>query len=83
MIPLAEEAIEAGSADHLAGLLAEGVRQETIERFKAMMSAKATAGASVEAARAYVEAMLGLQVWAHKLYGAIHAAAHRSEPNDH
>ena len=28
----------------------------------------------VNEARQYVSAMLGLQVWAHKLYGAMHAA---------
>jgi hypothetical protein len=30
----------------------------------------------VAEARHHVSAMLGLQVWAHKLHGAIHAEAH-------
>jgi Family of unknown function (DUF6448) len=82
VIRLAEAAIEAGSADRLATYLAEAVRQETTERFDQMMAAKASADAGVEAARAYVAAMLGLQIWAHKLHGAIHAAIHESAPDE-
>ena len=76
VIPVAEAAIESGSADGLAGFLADAVRRETIERFDAMIAARASAGEGVPAARAHVEAQLGLQVWAHRLYGAIHAPAH-------
>ncbi|HET6950891.1 MAG TPA: DUF6448 family protein [Acidimicrobiales bacterium] len=76
VIPLAEEAIAAGSADRLADFLADAVRRETFARFDAMTRAQAVADRGLDDARAYVEAMLGLQVWAHKLYGAVHAAAH-------
>jgi hypothetical protein len=30
-----------------------------------------------------VNAALGLQVWAHKLHGAIHAAAHEGGEHEH
>lgn len=76
VIPLAESAIDAGDVTPLTEFLARAVRDETVERFNAMLAAKASADAGVDAARAYVQAMLGLQVWAHKLYGAVHAAAH-------
>jgi hypothetical protein len=76
VIPLAESAIAAGDVTPLAEFLASAVRDETFERFNTMLAAKHTAETGVDAARAYVQAMLGLQVWAHKLHGAVHAAAH-------
>ena len=84
VIPLAEAAIESGSVDGLAAFLTDAVREEVHERFDAMTAAKASSGEGLAAARAYVEAMLGLQVWAHKLYGAVHAPAHGSgRPHGH
>jgi uncharacterized protein DUF6448 len=76
VIPVAEASIEAGAVEGLAAFLSEAVRREANDRFDAMVAAKVSADAGVAAARAYVEAMLGLQVWAHRLYGAIHAPAH-------
>jgi Family of unknown function (DUF6448) len=76
VIPLAEEVIASGDPAPLGKFLADAVRRVTTERFAAMSRAKESAGENVDAARAYVEAMLGLQVWAHKLYGAIYASAH-------
>jgi hypothetical protein len=79
VIPIAEAAIESGSVEDLASFLAEAVRHEATERFDAMQVAKAAAGQGVAAERAYVEAMLGLQVWSHKLYLAALAPAHGGE----
>ncbi len=76
VIPLAEDAIDNGDPSQLADFLADAVRREVDARYAAMLRAKGPAGAGVDEAREYVEAMLGFQVWAHKLYGAIHAAAH-------
>jgi hypothetical protein len=76
VIPLAEAAIETGSPDDLAEFLADAVRHEVRDRFAAMLDAKAAASEGVPAARRYVQEMLGLQVWAHKLSRAIHATAH-------
>jgi hypothetical protein len=83
VIPVAEAAIEFGDPWSLIALLSDAVRDEAAARFDAMVVAKAHAGEGVDAARAYVEAMLGLQVWAHKLYGAVHAPAHEGAGHDH
>lgn len=68
VIPAAERALESGSGDELAELLCESVRVEVTRRLGRAMVLKATAGDSVEDARAYVQASLGLQVWAHRVY---------------
>ena len=82
VIPLAEGAIKSGDPSRLADFLADAVRGEVADRYAAMLRAKGTAAAGVDEARVYVEAMLGLQVWSHKLYGAIHAAAHEGTHRD-
>lgn len=76
VIPLAEAAIASGSADELADFLTAAVMREVGERFGAMLAAKAHATVGVDAARSYVEAMLGLEVWAHRLHQAITASPH-------
>ena len=68
VIPVAEKAIESNSADALIDLLCEVVRKETAQRFHHMLHLKEHAGESVDRDRAYVRAMLGLQVWSHGLY---------------
>lgn len=79
VIPLAEEAIGVGVPDRLVDFLADEVRTEATRRFDALLDAQRSAGDGVEAARRYVDAMLGLQVWAHKLHLATHAEAHQAE----
>jgi hypothetical protein len=79
VIPVAEKAIAEGAPDALIDLLTAAVRQETKARYAAMTRARASAHEGVAAARAYVSAMLGLEVWAHRLYAAAHAAAHEHE----
>ena len=77
VIPLAERAIEDDDPSALADFLVAAVRAETIDRFAAMQAARAAAEQDgVSARRAFVHATLGLQVWAHKLHAAVHAAAH-------
>jgi hypothetical protein len=68
VIPAAERALESGSADQLAQLLCEIVRDQVGRRHAQAMQAKQRAGQGLSAAREYVEAALGLQVWAHGLY---------------
>jgi hypothetical protein len=68
IIPLAERAIETNSPDELVQTLVDLVREEVLERFHHMVHLKHHAHESVDAAREYVEAMLGLQVYSHKLY---------------
>jgi hypothetical protein len=73
VIPVAEKAIETGSSDELVSVLTDFVRDEVEERFEGVVRRQAHAQDSVPEGREYVEAMLGLQVWSHKLYLAIKA----------
>ena len=83
VIPIAERAIDTGDPMPLVELLTDALRHEVLHRFAAMAAVKPDAHSSVDAERVYVEAMLGLQVWAHKLYGAVHAAPHAGAPHVH
>ena len=76
VIPVAEKAIENGSPDALIQILTDMIRVEVKKRFEHMMHLKKHAGSSVEEAREYVEAMLGLQVWSHSLYQCMQAGPH-------
>lgn len=82
VIPLAEAAIETGSDEELAERLSHVVISETRRRFTHMRELKKHAGHGVAAARNYVEAMLGLQVWAHQVYLAATSDPH-GEPGGH
>jgi hypothetical protein len=80
IIPVAERAIEADNRQALEDALVQVVRAELADRFAALGRLREGAELGVDAARAYVGAMLGLQVWAHGVYKASkargHAAAH-------
>jgi hypothetical protein len=78
VIPIAEKAIETGSVDELKTLLSDFVKAEAQQRFDHMQHLKTHAANGVDEAREYVEAMLGLQVWSHKLYLAAKSAPHES-----
>lgn len=79
VIPVAEKAIESGSADELVAALTGMVAEAIREKFARVLALQAQADRTVDDARAYVDAMLGLQVWSHKLYLAIHAAPHERQ----
>jgi hypothetical protein len=83
VIPVAEKAIETGSPDALIKTLADTLRQEVQHRFEHMMHLRDHAPGDVARARAYVEAMLGLQVYAHQLYGAMKTNPHESGHHHH
>lgn len=76
VIPLVEEAIETGSPYELLMMLSVTVEAEVKERFDRVMRLKKNAQASVDEAREYVEAMLGLQVYSHKLYECARHGSH-------
>ncbi|MGW3247414.1 DUF6448 family protein [Streptomyces sp. NPDC001070] len=76
VIPAAERALDGGSADELAQLLCAIVREQVNARHAHAMALKEHAGDGVAAAREYIEAALGLQVWAHGLYKQAIAAPH-------
>ena len=79
VIPAAERALETGSPDELVGLLHDVITEQVKHRLDHALQRKAGADAGVPQAREYVEAMLGLQVWSHKLYLAALASAHGGE----
>ena len=81
VIPVAEKAIETGDPDELLDTLATMVRAAIKQKFERVMYLKQHADASVDAAREYVEVMLGLQVYAHKLYLAIQSEPHAGHHN--
>ena len=82
VIPVAEHAIETGSVDELEQLLRGLLEQELKHRFHRMLELKPANG-DVAAHREYVEATLGLQVWAHSLSLAIHARPHEHGEHSH
>lgn len=79
VIPVAEKALETGSPDELIGVLNDIVAEQVKHRLDHAMQLKTHADTGVAAARQYVEAMLGLQVWSHKLYLAALASPHGGE----
>jgi hypothetical protein len=84
VIPAAERALESESPDELAEVLCASVRDQVTRRHRRAMELKARAGDSVDSARAYVEAMLGLQVWAHAVHKQLLADPHAHAPgHDH
>jgi uncharacterized protein DUF6448 len=82
VIPVAERAIETGSGDELASLLSDSLREEVKGRLDHVLELKARADEDLPQARKYTGAMLGFQVWAHKLHLAIQTSAHET-PEDH
>ena len=83
IVPVAERAIETGSPDELIQVLNDKVRDEVLERFGRAMSLRAHADDGVAGARAYIEAMLGLEVWSHKLYACASAGPHDDHGEAH
>jgi hypothetical protein len=76
VIPIAEKAIRDGSPEKLIKTLTGMLEKEIQKKFQHMTHLKDRANKSVDDAREYVEAMLGLQVWSHKLYQMIHSGPH-------
>lgn len=85
VIPAAERALESGSPAPLSDTLGGILRDQIEHRHAHAMELKKRAGEDVPGARAYVEAMLGLQVWAHGVYRQAladphaHVAVHEHE----
>lgn len=83
VIPVAERAIETGSLDELVTLLSDTLQHETKRRFDHVMELKTRSGRGLRESREYTTAMLGLQVWSHKLGLAMKAAAHEGHEEHH
>jgi hypothetical protein len=76
VVPVAERAIETGSADELVSLLTTRVADEVKVRLERVLHLGAHANGDLRANREHVEAMLGFQVWAHSLHEAVGAQPH-------
>lgn len=83
VIPVAEKALQTGSPDELVKTLSTMLAEQVTHRLHHVMHLKETAGKSVEDAREYVEAMLGLQVWSHSIYEGLQAEAHAGHGHQH
>ena len=67
-VPAAELAIDTGDPEELIRLLTDTVEVEVKKRLHHALELKASAHAGIDEARDYVEAMLGLQLFANGLY---------------
>ena len=76
VIPLAEKAIESGDVEEVYRLLAGDLRHQLGERLRRVRQLADRQDASVEAGRAYVQAVLGFQVYANHLYQLLRTDPH-------
>ena len=82
VIPLAEAAIETGSGHRLVTFLSDALHEEIKGRLERVLELKTRSSEGLAQARAYTSAMLGFQVWAHKLYGSLMSSPHEGH-RDH
>lgn len=83
VIPLAEEAVESCSADRLADLLTDALHEQLQQRLEHVCELEPQRHRSIEDSRRYVEAMLGFQVYSHRLYQAMLAHDHHEGVSTH
>jgi len=84
VIPLAEHAIESGDVSELAGLLSSTVQDQVSSRHARVQELALERDRDLAHDRAWVSAMLDLQVWSHHLYGAMLKPAHgKHSPKGH
>ena len=76
VIPVAERALVTGSPDELADLLCTTARDQVARRLAHAIGLRPAPGATVDERRAYVEAMLGVQVWSHGVHRQLVAEPH-------
>ena len=76
VIPLAEKAVDSGDAGDLYRLLAADLHSQLTHRLDRVGKLAEGKDTSVPAAREYVEAMLGFEVYANQVYHALHTDPH-------
>ena len=76
VIPVAERSIESGDPTELIRLLTDKVGLEVGHRFSQVMDRRLHAAESVDARRRYVESMLGLELWSHRVYDCMENGPH-------
>lgn len=82
VIPLAERAIETGSAAELAQYLTGVLHDELKHRLEKVNALATAKDRGLSDARAYVEAMLGFEVYSHHVLQALRAPAHGDAGHD-
>jgi hypothetical protein len=83
VIPLAEQAVETGSADALTDFLVAVVQDEITRRLWEVTELSEDRARSVADGRRYVEAMLGFEVFSHHAYEALTSAGHGEGGHEH
>jgi hypothetical protein len=76
VIPLAERAADCGDAGEVYRLLAADLHGQLARRLERVAHLAAGRHDSVAAARAYVTAVLGFEVYSNHVYQALHADPH-------
>jgi hypothetical protein len=76
VIPLAETAVETGTTEAVSDFLSDELRGQLRRRLDEVKRLAAGKGRSVQDARHHVEAMLGFEVYCHRLFQAMQAPAH-------
>jgi hypothetical protein len=76
VIPLAETAVETGSAEPVSDFLSEELNRQLRHRLDEVNLLAAGKGRSVRDARRYVEAMLGFEAYCHRLFQAMQSPVH-------
>jgi hypothetical protein len=79
VVPRADKAIEQGNAKEAIEFLLHTVEEELQERFKRAMAKKNYDENDVDAAREYVQAMLGFVLYSHHLYTYIKGGGDHGE----
>ena len=76
VIPMAEKALASGSAAELVAYLSAELSEHVEDRLASARGLAANRDRSVADARAYVQAMLDFEVYAHHLHGVIRTGPH-------
>jgi hypothetical protein len=76
VIPFAESAVETGSPEPVVDFLSDELEGQLRRRLDEVTTLAGGKGRSVQDARRYVEAMLGFEVYCHRLYQALQSPAH-------
>lgn len=79
VIPVAERAVKTGAPDELVQVLCDVVEERARSQLQTVLELKQRTNGDIESNRKYVSAMLGLQVWAHKLYECAESAPHEAQ----
>lgn len=83
VIPLAERAVKGDATEELAEFLTRTLREELDHRLDRVHDLARHRKRSVEDARRYVEAMLGLEVYSHHVYQTLRATNDHEAAHDH